>query len=535
VEQLEFKRGSIIRDTYRLDMMVAKGGMGVVYKGTHLRLSKEIAVKLMLPQFVQSEEQRKRFLNEAVGIAKIQHRNVVSMLDVGMSEEGVPFFVMEYLQGETLRQRLKRRRLISMGEASRLMMQTLSGVSALHAKKVIHRDMKPSNIFIAREADGSEIVKILDFGVSKFHVLEGDEIQELTTTGTILGTPSYMSPEQAGGKKALIDHLSDIYSCGVILYRSVSGINPFKGDNYNETIANILNAPIPPPSFFVPEITKDVDELVLKAIDRSKASRYSSCKAFIEALKKYAMEDGLAAVDLADIIDVEEPSEELKPAEEGSGSGSGLTPSVELSGGAFGREAGRQKLPRDLSSGASIAGLDDAGARKRSAWVLPTVLIGVLIVAVAGVWGGIKLFAQGREHASEMQAADPVGNKAEDEGEAETCALTIADAPEGAVVYVDGVLHPERPVSLLKQEQAVTIRVEASGFEPWEEAVAVKTDTNLAVRMNTIPAEDEPPAEDEDATKSKTKSKPGDKKKSKTGEDGKKKRKIMTVYPGKSG
>jgi len=532
LENLEFKRGSVIQGTYRLDVMVAKGGMGVVYRGTHLRLNKQIAVKLMLPQFIQSEEQRKRFLNEAVGIARIQHRNVVSMLDVGMSDEGVPFFVMEFLQGETLRERLKRRKLVSVGEASRIMIQTLSGVSALHAKRVVHRDMKPSNIFVAREADGSEIVKILDFGVSKFHLLEGDELQELTTTGTILGTPSYMSPEQAGGKKALIDHLSDIYSCGVILYRSISGINPFKGDNYNETIANILNAPVPPPSFFVPELTKDVDDLVLKALDRNKASRYPSCKAFIEALKKYVTEDGLVDVNLADIIDVEEPSQESRKADEGSGSG--LTPSVEIGTGELGSPAGRQKLPTDLSSSVSISGYRTPEVRKRAAWVLPTVIIVLVALAGLGAWAGIKLLGNDH-HDSEIAASGRTDTPEAAGDEPETCNLTILDAPQGAAVYVDGVLHPERPLSVKRGDEPITLRVEASGFEPWEKAVAVTADTSLPVRMVPVPEEEEPPVSPEEDSKSTKKSKPSEKKKSKDDGGGKKKRKIMTVYPGKSG
>lgn len=530
MDNLEFKSGSVIQGTYRLDMMVAKGGMGVVYRGTHLRLNKQIAVKLMLPQFVQSEEQRKRFLNEAVGIARIQHRNVVSMLDVGMSEEGVPFFVMEFLQGESLRERLKRRKVISMGEASRVMIQTLSGVSALHAKRVIHRDMKPSNIFVAREADGSEIVKILDFGVSKFHLLEGDELQELTTTGTILGTPSYMSPEQAGGKKALIDNLSDIYSCGVILYRAISGINPFKGDNYNETIANILNAPVPPPSFFVPELTKDMDDLVLKAIDRNKSTRFRSCKAFIEALKKYVMEDGLVEVNLADIIDVEEPSQESSVEDEGSG----LTPSVELGTGAMGLPMGRQKLPTDLSSSVSITGYRTPEVRKRAAWVWPTVVIVLVVLAGLGAWAGIKFL--GHDHRDSGKAASEETEKpAGTEGGSGTCNLTIQDAPQGALVYVDGVLHPERPLSLKRGTEPVTLRVEAPGFEPWEKAVAVTADTTLPVRMMPVPEKEELPGETEEDSKTKKKSKPSDKKKSKDDGGGKKKRKIMTVYPGKSG
>ena len=279
--------GKILGDRYRLEKVIATGGMGTVYRATHVALRRQVAVKIMIPQLALYKDQITRFLNEALGVASISHRNIVAIIDVGKTEDDLPYFVMEYLKGESLRTRMKLKTRLAVSEAAGIMTQALTGLSVLHHRKIVHRDMKPSNIFIVREEDGTDLVKLLDFGVSKFHILEGDKLTEFTTTGTILGTPSYMSPEQARGWKKEVDHRSDIYSCGVVLYRAVTGINPFKGENYNEAIGNILMTQAPSPSFFEKDVPVELDDVILKAMERDKARRYQTCEAFIAALEPF--------------------------------------------------------------------------------------------------------------------------------------------------------------------------------------------------------------------------------------------------------
>jgi tRNA A-37 threonylcarbamoyl transferase component Bud32 len=316
--------GTVVAGRYRIDRLIERGGMGEVYVASHIELGKKVAVKILLPKYAESQEQITRFLQEARGIADIRHRNIVNVMDVGTTKEGLPFFVMELLEGESLKRRLEVREKLDFPDIAWIMVQVLSGLATLHRKRIIHRDMKPSNVFLSRDEDGTEVVKILDFGVSKFHILEQEGVKDLTSTGTILGTPSYMSPEQARGFLKELDQRTDTYACGMILYRTLAGLNPFRGNNYNEVIGNILSLDLPPPSFFTPGIPPKVDALVLKAVRRDKEERFQDCQAFTEALTLIMSEEGLTEKHASTEIlyrrkaaDVENPATGPETAEAG--------------------------------------------------------------------------------------------------------------------------------------------------------------------------------------------------------------------------
>ena len=366
-----FDVGTIVAGSYKIEKLIAKGGMGLVYKASHVRLHRKVALKVLLPQFIDYKEQINRFLNEALGVADVHHRNIVDIMDVGSTKEGLPFFVMEFLDGETLRARLKNNVTLGPAQISRVMIQMLAGLSVLHARGIIHRDIKPSNIFISREEDGTELVKLLDFGVSKFHILEGDKFVELTTTGTILGTPSYMAPEQARGKRGEIDFRSDLYSAGVIIYRALTGKNPFRGENYNETIVNILTIDVPVPSSFVTGLPADVDRVVLKAIERDKSKRYQSCKDLIDDLKR-----------------VVEANENREAPD---------TLSV-----AFSSDEGPEPTPSQPSQDAFVSSLKIQRLKFSKTWIVAIVAAIVLVVSLS-LWGIISLLG-GRSTAGESSA-----------------------------------------------------------------------------------------------------------------------------------
>lgn len=529
--------GTIIRNTYRLDKMIAKGGMGMVFKGTHLRLNKAVAIKVLLPHYVKYTEQIRRFLNEALGIANVQHRNIVNMMDVGATQTGIPYFVMELLQGESLRDRIKRKKIMPVEEISWIISQALAGISVLHASGIVHRDMKPSNIFLSREADGTQIVKVLDFGVSKFHILEGDEILDLTTTGTILGTPSYMSPEQAGGKRALVDTRTDIYSCGVIMYRALTGINPFKGENYNETIANILNAPVPPPSFFAQDLTPEIDKLILKTMERDRDKRFQKAQEFMSALKEYADRyDPSAAREPVEGDDVEDSGEAARSGE-AEAEGSGRTPSVEVDlEKILGTDFRIPKPPLEhtpvSSSGTGVSVPEKKGRRLG---LVAGVVALVIAVLVAGGWFLSDMFRHSHT-GSESRPPDPPAAGAVEDEEPRQWRIELKGVPDEAAVFVDGIMHPERPLIVGDQKGQRNILIEAPGYRAWEYAVSIVSDIMIPVKMK--PEDPAAGAEDDkhDAAKGKKKKSKDGKGKGDEDKDGKKddgEKDILRTYPGK--
>jgi tRNA A-37 threonylcarbamoyl transferase component Bud32 len=281
------KIGTVIAGKYRIDGFVQKGGMGAVFSATHLDLGRKVAVKMFHRHLTDDSSLVVRFLNEAKGTSRINHRNVVDILDVGMDDEGLPFFVMEYLEGETLKERLTRKGRLSLVETADLVIPVLQGLQAAHLMGIVHRDLKPGNIFIAREADGAETVKILDFGIARFMELEMEGRGLRTATGSLLGTPEYMSLEQARGIRELIDHRTDIYSCGVILYVCLTGKSPLRGATQMDTIQNIAVREVPPPSSEDPDLPAHVDAVIMKAMDRDREKRFQDCASFLGAMEAF--------------------------------------------------------------------------------------------------------------------------------------------------------------------------------------------------------------------------------------------------------
>ncbi|MBS2006990.1 MAG: serine/threonine protein kinase [Cyanobacteria bacterium SZAS TMP-1] len=221
--------GQIIDQKYKLISLLGEGGMGSVYRAHHLMLDKEVALKTFRSPNL-TEESWNRFQREAQAIAKLNHPNIVQVFDFGVSEDNVPYYTMECLVGEALSDRLLRQKFIPLDEAMRIFIQVCQGLSLAHSKGIIHRDMKPANIFMARSVPGgpAETVKIVDFGVAGLATQSMDG-QKLTATGTIFGSPFYMSPEQSLGLE--MSERSDIYSVGCSLYECLTGEPPFHGEN----------------------------------------------------------------------------------------------------------------------------------------------------------------------------------------------------------------------------------------------------------------------------------------------------------------
>lgn len=278
--------GSVIGGKYRVDAILGMGGMGAVYGVTHEITGKQFAIKWLLPELVESEEAAQRFLREAQIAGGIEHPNVLSIFDVG-KEGDAPYIVMERLNGEPLGSRLERGAM-SPAEACSVLISVASGVAAAHAHGIIHRDLKPDNIFLAIEAHtGTVRPKVLDFGISKpkkdHPILEGN----LTTTGMVVGTPRYMSPEHVRGSKD-VDHRTDIYALGVILYEMLTLRAPFESDTYGDLVLRIATETPEPITAHDPKLPHALNDVVMKAMARDPAARFPTAEDFAAALSPWA-------------------------------------------------------------------------------------------------------------------------------------------------------------------------------------------------------------------------------------------------------
>lgn len=269
------RAGETLGGRYVLENLLGKGGMGAVWAAYDDQTHERVAVKLILPQMEEelTKELRQRLLREAGACAKLQHPNIIQVFDVGETDEGHPYMVLELLDGQALGDLLKQKRRLEPKLAARIAADIASGLAEAHAAKVIHRDLKPANIFLHRESGSGEddcIVKVLDFGVC----LDRESMDTIKTrAGIIVGSPAYMSPEQVAMRKD-IDGRTDIWSLGLLLYEMVTGQRVFNG-NVQNVMAQIITQPVPAPSSKVRDVPPDLDAVVARCTQVKKESRYA--------------------------------------------------------------------------------------------------------------------------------------------------------------------------------------------------------------------------------------------------------------------
>ncbi len=272
----------IVAKKYRLSRILGRGGMGSVWEGLHTSLGTRVAVKFIDKQYANSEEARTRFENEARAAARLTSKHVVRVYDHGVAEDGSPYIVMEFLEGEPLDQRLERLGRLPPAETATILAQVCRGLTNAHQAGIVHRDLKPENIFLVWDAeDQADVAKVVDFGIAKFE--ESSGVTSATRTGLVLGTPYYMSPEQARGFKNL-DLRSDLWSIGVIAYRCIVGVLPFNGEAMGDLLVKICVDPLPVPSKMAGNVPVSFDDWFVRALTREPEDRFSSAAALAEAL-----------------------------------------------------------------------------------------------------------------------------------------------------------------------------------------------------------------------------------------------------------
>lgn len=269
--------GVVVAGKVRLERLLARGGMGSVWVAKHIGLDISVAVKFMTNSTEQSVS---RFRREARLTAKLKSTNIVTILDYGVDQD-TPYIVMELLDGENLGTRLKRVGHVSLIEAERIIVPIARALERAHEAHLVHRDLKPDNIFIAREGD-EEVPKILDFGIVKSLSSTSRSSREETEDGAVIGTLHYMSPEQARGLPD-IDHRADIWSIGVILYRMLTGKRPFNATGFGQIIMQICSDPHLHASSILPSLPKEIDSFFDRALAKNPADRFSSMKEMAQA------------------------------------------------------------------------------------------------------------------------------------------------------------------------------------------------------------------------------------------------------------
>jgi serine/threonine-protein kinase len=280
--EITVKPGDVLAGKYRVERVLGKGGMGVVVAAKHEQLGFHVALKFMLPKGFHDAAANERFLREARAAGMLRSEHVARVMDFGTLDDGAPYIVMEFLEGSDLQGLLEREQGVPANEAVEYVIQACKGMDEAHAQGIVHRDLKPQNLFLTRRPDGTALVKVLDFGISK---IVGPDAQSLSMTASsaMMGSPLYMAPEQIRSSKS-VDARADIYSLGVILYQLLTGRLPIVAETLGELFEHVFMKTIPPLRTHAPDITPELEAVVMRCLEKEPENRFASAKDLAAAL-----------------------------------------------------------------------------------------------------------------------------------------------------------------------------------------------------------------------------------------------------------
>jgi serine/threonine-protein kinase len=380
----QFPPGTVLLGKYRIERVLGQGGMGVVAQATHLQLNERVALKFLLPEVMNNQEVVQRFLREAQAAVKLKGEHVARVIDVGTLENGVPYMVMEYLEGGDLSELVAQSGPLPPSIAVDYALQACAALAEAHALGIVHRDIKPANFFVTRRPDGSALLKMLDFGISKAPV--GVD-QGLTRTQAVMGTPAYMSPEQMRSSRD-VDARSDIWSLGVVIYELLAGMRPFQSESFSELCLKVAMDPLPP--LQVPG-APGLGAVVERCLAKEVAHRFQNVAELAAALAPYAEHPGRAQ------MVVERAARTLGLAN--APTAAAMVPTQPAT-------APMQATPTSISAGAGQMAEPPSQTRSRRTGViiatLTAVAAAVALVIVFGTGGG-----SGNDSAAENQVGSP--------------------------------------------------------------------------------------------------------------------------------
>jgi serine/threonine-protein kinase len=426
--------GRILDNKYRIVRVIGVGGMGTVYEAEHILISWHVALKILSLEFVADPDVVERFFLEATSASAIGHPNIIEIYDVGREDDKTVYIVMELLKGTSLADRIDAEKRLDPTAAAAIAVQVLSALRAAHEMGIVHRDLKAANVFLAVDSRDRQEVKLLDFGIAKIGKI-GAPGFGLTQDGEVMGTPFYVSPEQARGANDL-DARIDIWGVGVMLYEMLTGALPYNGENYNELLSRILLEQPKPMLEIVPELPPELVAIVSKAMQKDRDNRYASAEAMLDDLTPFvahAAQDLLSSAVLKTIKGIP-----VTPTP-GGGESSRSTPV----GGA------RRSDPLADTSAGDMQDTEVMGDRSRTrrrrllVWPALAVGCGVLLAGVTIGWllGG-----------ADEAAAEPAGTVASVQADAgvaapmaapeESVTVDLRGLPAGADLPDDGGLEP---------------------------------------------------------------------------------------------
>ena len=283
---LQVAAGDIVAGKYRVERVLGQGAMGIVVAARHEDLGQKVAIKLLHPTVSASDDGRERFLREARAAAKLESDHVARVFDVGTFGNKNAYMVMEHLDGNDLKAIVRNQGALPIADAVTYVLQACDAIAEAHALGIVHRDLKPANLFLIRRPNGSGSIKVLDFGISK---QTGVEEVELTSTGAVLGSPMYMSPEQIAKSKS-VDARTDIWAMGVVLYELLTGQGPFRAPSVLELAAQVLQEEPAPPRVLRPEISDALENIIVRCLRKKPEQRFQSINELVAALRAAPLE-----------------------------------------------------------------------------------------------------------------------------------------------------------------------------------------------------------------------------------------------------
>ena len=481
----------MLDDKYRIERLLAVGGMGAVYVGTHTKLHKKVAIKILNPE-LSSAPMIERFHREAITASQIGHEGIAQVTDLGTSYDGEPFLVMEYLEGEPLASRLRASGPLPIEEACELGCAILSPLGAAHHAGIVHRDLKPDNVFLVRQSRG-EMVKLLDFGISR--TLGRESEFRLTTTGLVLGTPFYMSPEQARGDSE-ITFAADLYAFGVMLYEMLIGAVPIQGENYNQLMYRVLGGEFVRPRERRPEIPPALEQLILRAMASTPTERFASAGELEHALLAFCRPavrehtiEGISAVGMQ--LRMSSP---LRPAQLGTGVGTDrtvvATPThpVPATPTAVRRSSNAARIAMLLGAlGAlGLGGVLLWQSLPRTGTAEPT------LAGPSAQLGGVDAASPGANAARSPADARTVAGATAADAAPTMITLRFAIDPASAAVAIDGTPIIGTELSVVKDGVTHHLTITAAGCVDHTEDIVYDESQRLAVRLERSARVDKP-------------------------------------------